>query len=220
MREVEQDRVGPMGRPSPDVEAMKDLLHFAWKKRGDTTPESRLVIRSILTAFVAKGGSIADAQELKERLKTMAPAELDDLLAAINDPDVSSTKVLQDRGLAEPRTFHDHLAGVWVDEPDHRAFTFDKLKVEETQLGGEHVIKRDTDKNDFFKFETHDAKDWMYTGNKMHISVNVDQLGEAWDACCPCCWRIVMSSRSSRSPISTSWGRRSRSFPLGPRTVS
>ncbi len=60
------------------LQAMKDLLHFSWSDRSGTTEESRNDIRKALVTYLAHGGSIAGASQLREAMKGMTPVQLQD----------------------------------------------------------------------------------------------------------------------------------------------
>lgn len=76
-----EDKVADMTRG--ERKEMKSLLHFPWYSRGDTTAESRLQIRAILSDFIAQGGSMEQAKALKASLKAGDQTKLPGMLAAM-----------------------------------------------------------------------------------------------------------------------------------------
>lgn len=79
---------------------IKDLLHFGPLSRGGTTEATRQKMRTALTAYLAHGGTLAGARQLKTLLRGKSSQELDTLIAGFDDPVFKL-----DGGLQDPKIF-------------------------------------------------------------------------------------------------------------------
>lgn len=89
------------GMDQEQMDAVKDLFHFAYNKRGNTTSQSRVDIRKALAGFLVRGGTIENAHLLKIQLKTVAPDKLAQLSTDINTSDIPPSGALA-KALIDP----------------------------------------------------------------------------------------------------------------------